>query len=40
MLVTMAMGCGRSVDERPQPGISIKVTTWSDGTRTSEKIVR
>jgi hypothetical protein len=24
----------------PQPGISIKVTTWSDGTRTSEKVVR
>jgi hypothetical protein len=24
----------------PQPGISIKVTTWSDGSRTSEKVVR
>ena len=24
----------------PQPGISIKVTTWSDGSRTSEKMVR
>ena len=24
----------------PQPGVNIKVTTWSDGSRTSEKVVR
>jgi len=24
----------------PQPGVNLKVTTWSDGSRTTEKIIK